>query len=116
MPPNSGSALSPRGSTFRRFDKPVNLCYSRSMLRRGVLKFICLVAFGLLLSDNISDLTACDFSDAACHACSCGPHLVSPPGIAVVLKPAPTFYVSYKPSSYAFLFPESIFRPPCLAT
>jgi len=83
------------------------------MLRRRFLSFLCLLALGLALSDSISDAVACDFSDAACHACSCGPHLVSPAVVEAVVA-ASSAYVSYKPSAYALLLHKFLLRPPCL--
>lgn len=88
------------------------------MLRRRVLKFLFAVTLGLTLFDSVADAAGCDDSKAAatvCHACSCGPHLVSPGVIEVVATPAPVPYDSYKPVPYVFLLPASIFHPPRLA-
>jgi|CXWL01.1.fsa_nt_gi hypothetical protein len=74
-----------------------------------------MVALGLMLSDSIADTVTCDTPGGACHACSCGPHLVSPTAIEVAVVAAAPAYVSYKPSSYSFLLHKSLFRPPCLA-
>lgn len=74
-----------------------------------------MVALGLALFDSVADAAECDSPGTVCHACSCGPHLVSPAFIEFAVKPAPPAYVSYKPSEYAFLLPASIFHPPCLA-
>lgn len=79
---------------------------------------MCAVALGLALFDNLADAAGCPDSTpgaAICHSCSCGPHLVSPAVAEVIVAPAPVAYASYKPVLYAFLLPESIFRPPCLA-
>lgn len=96
----------------------MTVCYSAAMLRRRAFKILLAVAFGLTLFDSVADAAGCDDSKAlatACHACSCGPHLVSPGVIEVVVTPAPVPYDSYKPVPYAFLLPTSIFHPPCLA-
>jgi hypothetical protein len=85
------------------------------MMRRRVLRFLCMVALGLALFDSVADTAICDSPTAACHACSCGPHLVSPAAVETPVVAAPESYVSYKPPMYAFLLPKSIFRPPCLA-
>lgn len=89
------------------------------MIRRRVLRILCVVALGLALFDSVADAAGCDDLKAAatatCHACTCGPHLVSPGVIEVVAVPAPVPYTSYEPAIYAFLFPASIFHPPCLA-
>lgn len=85
------------------------------MLRRRFLRFLCLIAVGLALSDSIADSVICESSEAACHACACGPRLVSPAVIEVAVAAAPPSYVSYKPPTYAFLLQKSLLRPPCLA-
>lgn len=88
------------------------------MIRRRVLRFLCVVALGLSLFDSVADAAGCDDSKAtatACHACSCGPHLVSPGVVQVAVAPVPVSYVDYESVPYALLLPESIFRPPCLA-
>lgn len=79
---------------------------------------MCAVALGLVLLDGIADAAGCPDSKAAataCHACSCGPHMLSPGVIEVVPISAPAPYAAFEPSPYAFLLPESIFRPPSLA-
>ncbi len=79
---------------------------------------MCLVALALVFVDGIADAAGCDDSKAAataCHACSCGPHLVSPGVVEIVAAPAPSPYSSYKPVPYSFLLPAAIFHPPCLA-
>lgn len=79
---------------------------------------MCAVALGLALFDNIADAAGCEDSKAtatACHACSCGPHLVSQGVIENAVAPTPVPYASYKPVPYAFLLATSIFHPPCLA-
>ena len=88
------------------------------MIRGRILKLICAVALGLALFDSVADAAVCDDSKAAataCHACTCGPHLVSQGVTAIVAASAPVIHVSYKPVPYAFLLPKSIFHPPCLA-
>lgn len=85
------------------------------MLRSGFLRFLCLVAVGLALSDSVADTVVCDSAETACHACACGPRLVSPAVIEAAIPAAPASYVSYKPSTYAFLLHKSLLRPPCLA-
>lgn len=102
----------------RGFDNPKEHCYSDSMMRRRVLKFLCAVALGLMVFDNIADAAGCpDTKTAAtiCHACSCGPHLVSPGIVQIAVVPVPVPYTSYKPTSYALFLSVSIFHPPCLA-
>ena len=87
------------------------------MMRRKALRFIFAVALGLTLFDSVADAAGCDDSKATaavCHACSCGPHHVSPGIIEIVVAPAPVQHASYTPPSYAFLLPTSIFHPPCL--
>ncbi|MBI3288324.1 MAG: hypothetical protein HYZ74_02260 [Elusimicrobia bacterium] len=79
-----------------------------------------MAALGLTLIDTVADAagSGCDDSKAAatvCHACSCGPHLVSPGVIEVAAAPPSASYVSYKARTYSFLLPTSIFHPPCLA-
>ena len=112
------AARSDRCVDRREFDNPERVCYSWSMMRRKVLRFLCAVALGLMLFDNIADAAGCEdskTSSTACHACSCGPHLVSQNVAEIAVAPAPVLYVSYKPVPYAFLLPKSIFHPPCLA-
>ncbi|UPT75480.1 MAG: hypothetical protein M0D55_07305 [Elusimicrobiota bacterium] len=87
------------------------------MMRRKALRFLFAIALGLTLFDSVADAAGCDDSKAAaaaCHACACGPHLVSPGIIVIVAAPAPVQHAVYAPPSYAFLLPSSIFRPPCL--
>lgn len=85
------------------------------MLRRRILEVLCLIAVGLALSDSIADTVVCDSAETSCHACACGPRLVSPAVIEAAIPAAPPSYVSYKPSTYAFLLHKSLLRPPCLA-
>ncbi|MEK7859477.1 MAG: hypothetical protein AAB320_10090 [Elusimicrobiota bacterium] len=85
------------------------------MIRRRFLGFFCIVALGLALFDSVADAASCDPQTTACHDCFCAPHLFSPAVIAVEAAPAPASYISYEPSSYAFLHCESLLRPPCLA-
>jgi hypothetical protein len=88
------------------------------MIRHRVLRFIFAVALGLVLFDSVADAAGCDDAKATaavCHACLCGPHLVSPGVVEIAVAPAPVPYASYKLVSYAFLLPASIFHPPCLA-
>ncbi|MDP3540920.1 MAG: hypothetical protein Q8T11_00475 [Elusimicrobiota bacterium] len=84
------------------------------MMRRRVFKFLFAAALGLTLFDSVADTVVCDSPASACHACSCGPHLVSPAVLEVAAVAAPPAYVSYKPSSYSFLLHKSLLRPPCL--
>lgn len=89
------------------------------MIRRRVLRILCVLALGLALFDSVADAAGCDDSNSAvatCHSCVCGPHLVSPKGVQIAAAPPPAPYASFKPAPYAFLFPASVFRPPCLAT
>lgn len=88
------------------------------MMGRRVVKFVFALALGLMLFDSVADAAGCDDVKATatvCHACSCGPHLVSPGVVQIVVAPVPVLYVSYKPVYYSFLLPTSIFHPPCLA-
>lgn len=79
------------------------------------MEVLCMLVLGLALFDSVADTVACAAPGTACHACSCGPHLVSPPIVEVAkVSPRPV-HVSYKPSSYAFLISAAIFHPPCLA-
>lgn len=76
------------------------------------------MALGLALFDNIADTAACTDSKApaaACHTCSCGPHLAAPAVAEIIPAPAPAPYPAYEPPSYAILLSESFFRPPRLA-
>lgn len=101
-----------------RLTTPHGSVIVRPMIRHRVLRFIFAVALGLVLFDSVADAAGCDDAKAtatACHACSCGPHLVSPAVVEIVAAPVPVRYVSYKPVPYAFLLPTSIFHPPCLA-
>lgn len=88
------------------------------MIRRRVLRILCVVALGLTLLDSVADAAGCDDSKSTattCHACMCGPHLVSPGVVEIAVVPAPVLLAPYKPVTYALLLPTSIFRPPCLA-
>lgn len=88
------------------------------MIRRRVLRILCVVALGLALFDSVADAADCDGSNTAaatCHSCACGPHLVSPDAVQIAAAPPPAPYASFKPTPYAFLRPSSVFRPPCLA-
>lgn len=88
------------------------------MIPRRVLRFVCAVALGLALFDNLADAAGCPDSkapSAVCHACSCGPHLVTPGVVEIVPAPAPVSYTAYEPLPYVLLLPESIFHPPRLA-
>ena len=85
------------------------------------MKFLCVVALGLVLFDNLADALGCQDSPTAtptsCHACSCGTH-ITPQATAslIVVTPPPTAYDAYQPLIYALLLPDAAFRPPCLAT
>lgn len=88
------------------------------MIGRGIFRFLCALAVGLALFDSAADAVCCDEAGAAataCHACFCGPRLVSPGGVATAPAPAAAQYASYKPTSYSFLLLKSFFRPPRLA-
>jgi len=87
-----------------------------SFVKNRLLRFLCAVALGLILFDNVADAIGCHDSPAAstavCHGCSCGAHIVvqdfSP--IAVVLKP--TAFVPHEAEVYGLLLPQLFFRPP----
>jgi hypothetical protein len=89
------------------------------MMRRRILRLLCLAALGLALFDNFADASGCDDSKGvavACHTCSCGPHLTSQKAAEVVVVAPPTVsYQTYQAPTYDLLMSDSIFHPPCLA-
>lgn len=88
------------------------------MIGRGIFRFLCALAVGIALFDSAAEAVCCDEAAAAataCHACFCGPRLVSSGDAAIAPAPAAAPYAAFKPSSYSFLPLKSFFRPPCLA-
>lgn len=87
-----------------------------SLVKRRLLRFLCAVALGLILFDNVADAIGCHESPAAaatvCHGCSCSAHIFvqdfTP--LSVVLKP--TAFVPHKAEVYGLLLPQLFFRPP----
>ena len=100
---------------FVEIDKSTPFCYSLPVKQR-VLRFISAVALGLMLFDDIADAAGCQDSPGtamtACHACSCGSHVVPQYASPVVEVLEPTPFVCKKPSIYALILPQLIFHPP----
>ena len=84
------------------------------------MKFLCVVALGLGLFDNLADALGCQDSPAAtaasCHACSCGTHIMPQAAASLIaVTPPPDAYNAYQPPIYALLLTDAALRPPCLA-
>lgn len=87
-------------------------------MRRRVFQGLVFAALGLFAFDCAQDVAGlCETAQEAdaCHACFCAPHLAPQGVVDIEIAPVPAAYASYEPSSYAYLLPASIFRPPCLA-
>lgn len=85
------------------------------MLRRRLLRLLCIAALGLALLDSVADAAGCPDPSVPCHTCSCGPHIFPQGAAQIVPVPAPASYAAYKSLPYVLVLPESFFHPPCLA-
>lgn len=87
-------------------------------MKRGLVRFLCVMALGLALFDAVADAGCCDDAKSAtvaCHACCCGPRVAPQGSVKIAAAPIPSAYASYEMPAYFFLPPQSIFHPPCLA-
>lgn len=85
-------------------------------VKQGLIRFLCALALGLILYDQIVDAAVCadpPGTATTCHSCSCGPHISSQEDSAqtfAILQP--TQSVAYETPIYSLLLPQSIFHPP----
>lgn len=90
-------------------------------MRRLIFSILAISMIGIIsydpIVDAMSDCDATAATSATCHACACGPHLVSPKVSGAVILPAKSpSYVPYKPVLPSNPPSDSIFRPPILAS